>query len=427
MATTIWTVGPGGVLLLNGSKAPLIKGVVYSPTPIGCTYNFEPHGDYFTGGDGAPSYFQWRPWWKRDIADMADAGVNSLRTYSWFMWMPTRENMDHAKRGESSMPRITRDHTAFLDECHSKGISVLIGVGWDPNDFPLKIENLSNGFKEFYIENCRALAKKYGKHPAVLGLVLGNEVDNAATFADAHYRHYLEIMNGCADAARAGFEGNKIILPALHDNPFAYGNEDNDGNAVMRKHFHKDVSKSFTATGINTYRGPEGILPEEYKRFLIEGQKIERPLLITEWGAPFTMRRADDTPTEIVESGYVAAHGTWVGTCWEKFSSSVKFPFLAGGYYFEWTDEWWKAPQLDGGAQRGKHTFNQSRTDPQKAKNPVFPGKYGDEAWFGVMGVTVANHRDPYEYWDKGVNGPVAPDDRYRRGTYEVLRKLFTS
>jgi hypothetical protein len=101
---TVWTVGVGGVLMLNGSKAPLIKGVVYSPTPIGGNYEFEPHGDFYLGGEGAPSYFQWAPWWQPDIDDMANAGVSSIRTYSWFMWMPTAENMTAAKQG--GMPEI---------------------------------------------------------------------------------------------------------------------------------------------------------------------------------------------------------------------------------------------------------------------------------------------------------------------------------
>lgn len=420
METTNWTVGPGGVLLLNGSKAPLIKGVVYSPTPIGGNYEFEPHGDYYTGGPKAPSYHQWWYWWVSDITAMAEAGVNSLRTYSWFMWMPNADNMRLAKQGERSMPPLERDHTPFLDECHSNGISVLMGVGWNPDDFPLKPANLTNGFKEFYIENCRALAKKYGKHPAVLGLVLGNEVDNAATFADDHYGHYLEIMNGCADAARAGFEGNKIILPALHDNPFAYGNEDRDGNIVMRKHVQRDLSKSFTATGINTYRGPNGILPKEYKDFLIDGQKIERPLLITEWGSPHTVR-VDGKPYETPPGPPTGAHGDWVRACWKQFSDSASFPFLAGGYYFEWTDEWWKAPQLPEGRQRGQHNFN-----PDSSRNGAFPGGYNDEAWYGVMGVKVAENRDPYIYWDNNANTPVTPDERYKRGTYHVLQELFT-
>ena len=124
---TVWTIGTGGTLMLNGENAPLIKGVVYSPTPIGGNYEFEPHGDYYLGGDSAPPYFQWAPWWKPDINDMANAGVNSIRTYSWFMWMPTADNFAAAKTG--NMPEIERDHTEFLDYCDSKGITVLIGVG----------------------------------------------------------------------------------------------------------------------------------------------------------------------------------------------------------------------------------------------------------------------------------------------------------
>jgi len=399
---TVWTVGSGGVLFLNGSKAPLIKGVVYSPTPIGGNYDFAPHGDFYLGGERAPSYFRWDPWWKPDIDDMANAGVNSLRTYSWFMWLPTADNMAAAKRG-GRMPEIQRDHTPFLDYCQRKDIFVLIGVGWNPDDFPLKGANLNNGFKEFYIENCRALAKQYGNHPALLGLVLGNEVDNAATFQDDNYTQYLAMMNGCADAAaEAGFAGNKLILPALHDNPFAYGNEEADGTPALRKHLHKDLSKHFTATGINTYRGPQGILPQEYKQFLIDGQKIQRPLLITEWGSPYSMRKNGQGAE--ISGDLVTCHGDWVRACWKQFSDSASFPFLAGGYYFEWTDEWWKAPQLEGGKQRGQHTFN-----PDSARNAAFPGGYNDEAWFGVMGVEVTEGRDPFTYWHAGKNGPVSP------------------
>lgn len=415
---TVWTVGAGGVLMLNGHNAPLIKGVVYSPTPIGCNYDYEPHGDFYLGGAHAPVWFQWAPWWKPDLDAMAIAGVNSIRTYSWFMWMPTAVNLAAAKAG--SMPEIQRDHTEFLDYCHSKGISVLIGVGWNPDDFPLKAANQNNGFKEFYIENCRALAKRYGNHPAVLGLVLGNEVDNAATFNGDNYNHYLAIMNGCADAAaEAGFKGNKIILPAFHDNPFAYGNENADGSPVMRKHVQHDLSKNFTATGINTYRGPNGILPQEYKQFLIEGQKIDRPLLITEWGSPYSMR-VNGQGAEI-SGDLVEQHAKWVRGCWEQFSDTASFPFLAGGYYFEWTDEWWKAPQIDGGAQRGSHMFN-----PESSRNDAFPGKYNDEAWFGVMGTAVSGGRNPLIYWDNAKNSPVAPDQRIPRNTYKVLQELFT-
>lgn len=413
---TTWTVGPAGVLLLNGEKAPLLKGVVYSPTPIGGNYEFEPHGDFYIGGDGAPSYFQWAPWWMPDIDQMASAGVNSIRTYSWFMWMPTPDNLAAAKTG--SMPAIQRDHTKFLDYCQSKGISVLMGVGWNPNDFPLQTANRTNGFKEFYIENCRAIAKNYGNHPAVLGLALGNEVDNAATFDGDNYSLYLAIMNGCADAAAAGFGGKKIILPALHDSPCAYGNESVDASPAMRKHLQADLSKSFSATGINTYRGPNGILPQEYKKFLIDGQKIGRPLLITEWGSPYSMR-TNGQGAEI-SGDLVNVHEKWVRDCWSHFSDSSNFPFLAGGYYFEWTDEWWKAPQLPAGAQRGQHCFNSD-----SAKNAAFPGGYDDEAWFGVMGTAVSNSRDPMSYWDGNANRPMAPDQRLPRNTYNVLRELF--
>jgi hypothetical protein len=431
MESTNWTAGSEGELMLNGNKAPLIKGVVYSPTPIGCNYDFEPHGDFYLGGDGQPSYFQWKPWWQPDIDAMAAAGVNSIRTYSWFMWMPTPANMTLAKEGK--LPASSRDHTRFLDYCHDKGISVLMGVGWRPDDYPLKQENWTNGFLEFYVNNCLSLAKAYGRHPAVLGVVLGNEVDNAATFAgpasrssplapDDYYGRYLLIMNSCADTLQQNFGGTKLILPAFHDNPFAYGDEAKDKTPELQRPVQNDLSKSFTATGINTYRGPNGTLPHQYQKHLINpppvGKNKNRPLLITEWGAPYTMR-VDGKGAEISGS-MVQSHAEWVRGCWKQFSDRSNFPFLAGGYYFEWTDEWWKAPQIGDGDQRGQHNFN-----PNSSANPAFPGGYADEAWFGVMGTAVSNNRDPMTYWDKNKNGPVAPDKRIPRHTYNVLKQLF--
>ena len=73
------------------------------------------------------------------------------------------------------------------------------------------------------------------------------------------------------------------------------------------------------------------------------------------------------------------------------------------------------------GDQLYQHNFNPD----DRSKNPAFPGGYGDEAWFGVMGTAVSNNRDPKIYWDKKKNGPVDPDKRIPRNTYNVLKQLF--
>jgi hypothetical protein len=48
---------------------------------------------------------------------------------------------------------------------------------------------------------------------------------------------------------------------------------------------------------------------------------------------------------------------------------------LAGGFYFEWTDEWWKSGNKD--VHQGNIAFNGH-----------FPGCSNDEAWFGLNSVS---------------------------------------
>jgi hypothetical protein len=52
---------------------------------------------------------------------------------------------------------------------------------------------------------------------------------------------------------------------------------------------------------------------------------------------------------------------------------------VAGGFYFEWTDEWWKADP-DQPAYRGEHVGN-------KPFVSYFPGCGNDAAWFGLNGI----------------------------------------
>jgi hypothetical protein len=50
---------------------------------------------------------------------------------------------------------------------------------------------------------------------------------------------------------------------------------------------------------------------------------------------------------------------------------------VSGGFYFEWTDEWWKA----GAGNNSAHLGN-------VAPNGAFPGCYNDEGWYGLNAIS---------------------------------------
>lgn len=148
-----------------------LKGICYEPFPHGydpstandtcifygsdiAGYNMRPlWGDSFTpvGGHDAGKMFQGR----NDIANLAKLGVNLIRLYDW----DSRNN-----------------HIPFLDYCWQFRIKVLVpvsnynlGAFGTPPNMTASIMGLINSFK-----------KNYDYHPAIYGILIGNEVDQLA-------------------------------------------------------------------------------------------------------------------------------------------------------------------------------------------------------------------------------------------------------
>ncbi len=102
----------GKQLLVNGAPFK-VKGVVYSPVPIGEDPNLAPYGDYFTAPYSAL--------YARDLPMVRALGANTLRLYHW---------------GKSA------DHYDFLDRAFNGGVDPIYviagywineGLNLDPN------------------------------------------------------------------------------------------------------------------------------------------------------------------------------------------------------------------------------------------------------------------------------------------------------
>lgn len=122
-----------------------IRGVCYSPVPIGESVNFAPFGDYFT--------VKYMYMWKRDLALIKQMGANTIRIYGWD-------------------PKA--DHYPFLDECQKVGLKVLVTYY-----LGLATENPVNTADERWSLIGRFVEQLawYGDHPAILMWSFGNELN----------------------------------------------------------------------------------------------------------------------------------------------------------------------------------------------------------------------------------------------------------
>jgi hypothetical protein len=87
-------------LFVNGSRM-VIKGMNYSPVPIGAVPGNPPYGDYFVPADSNV--------WTPDIQSMRAAGVNAIKLYAGNPAL------------NAGQPGSAGNWKAFLDACYNGG------------------------------------------------------------------------------------------------------------------------------------------------------------------------------------------------------------------------------------------------------------------------------------------------------------------
>lgn len=428
-----------GQLYLNGEQFT-VKGVNYSPVPIGASFD---DGDKI--GDVFFDYFT--PVHQTDLQLMRMMGANTIRIYGMFPW--------HPQEG----PEQPRDHTRFLDLAYNNGedpIYVFASYPISSSIFRYKVVDKKPSDGSFYVilptgpngtdqiwvmnenevqqgfywlgqqtaserrESDRqayiALAKKYKDHPAIFGWVIGNELNSPQNRANPEYWEYLNSLAG----ELKKISPYKETMVALID----------DGMITLKlvKEMGVDVS-NIDIWGINSYRGNvhegqnnfgkgEGSIFKQY------ASVSSKPLIISEFGPSSTTRKeiveAQMIPTESNDIEHLNHHcpnGTlvelpdeaalaalYIAGHWEDIVNHQ--PVAAGGIVFEWQDEYWKAGD--------KH-----EQLPSKAVNIDFPGGCWDEASFGIMRVELK--RNSSLEWPF----PFVPDDRVPRAQYDTLKSLW--
>jgi len=135
-----------GSLIVNG-KPFEVRGLAYSPVPVGESVLFAPSGDYFT-----PDYVYL---WARDLPAIAAAGFNTLRIYGW-----------------NNAAGV--DHTLFLDACMQHGLFVILTHFVAPlTGGAVLSAEVQNQTTADFLRSIQAI----GDHPALLLWSFGNELN----------------------------------------------------------------------------------------------------------------------------------------------------------------------------------------------------------------------------------------------------------
>lgn len=359
----------GRYILLNGTKF-FVKGVDYSPTPIGKGVSDPPLLDDSLRDANMPI-------WSRDLPRWRAMGANAIHVYN--VVPPPYD----ARTGPI---------TKFLNAAWNNGnkpVFVVMSI-----HFPgaaLKDRNAAQALGKQYYD----LDKKYGTFPAVMGVAISNEI-LAEEFRND--RAWWDNFNIVAQKAKEGF--------AAGGNPDKLVTTSEVDGFLAAIHYGELYGAKVDVWGVNIYRG------RTFTNMFDEiTQYTKKPVMLTEYGATAAYHPqwknsytyAKDlkglgfcTPTtrdgpltrdvrELPQTGNPKMAGLV-----DYATNNAKLLYdgyknqggvTSGGFYFEWTDEWWKA---DNGADprfRSEHVGS-------LVFNGHFPGCGEDAAWYGLNAIS---------------------------------------
>ncbi len=259
----------GGKFFFVGERKLYLRGVSYGP--------------FAASGHGFP--FPERATLERDLSLMAALGANTLRTFT----VPPRW---------------------LLDRAAEYGLRVLITIPWAEHVCFLDRKDLVAEIRG----TVRAAAEACGRHPALFGFLVGNEIppDIVRWYGPARVRNFLrtlrdEVKNRAPEAlvSYANFPSTEYL----------------------------DVTDFMDFVSFNVYLHREA----DFRRYLSRLQNIaeDKPLVLTEFGVD-SMREGNDGQAELL--AWMVRAGFEAGA--------------AGTFVFSWTDDW-----FTGGSQIADWAF----------------------------------------------------------------------
>ncbi len=340
-----------------------IKGIVYSPVPIDKGVGDPPILDNALRNGNQPI-------WSRDLPKMREMGANAIHVYNV---VPPPYDKDSG----------TIDK--FLNAAWNGGkkpVYVLMSIHFHGDKLydAGAVADLATQYHD--------LCKKYSKYPAIFGVTISNEIGAKKFIEDPTW---WTAFNVIAKAAKQGFadggDPDKIVTTSEADGNIGAVVEGEKNNAAV------------DAWGINIYRG------RGFTDLFGQIRKTtKKPVMMTEYGASTAYHPAwkntydwrngfgqlgqchpdykngpgNTDVKELPDKGDPGMAGlvdyVWNNNRWLASGFTDEGGLVSGGFYFEWSDEWWKA---------GNPTVHQGND----AFNGAFPGCSEDQAWYGLNAV----------------------------------------
>lgn len=298
--------------LIVDNKPYIIKGVVYSPVPIGKNYTHD-----FWSDPIRPHLY--------DARLMKAMGVNTIRVY--------QPGADPAKTKQ------------VINDLYNRfGIRVVIGhwLGfWDTPNYadPLFRENVKRDVLD--------MVKSYKDEKGILCWILGNENNVSFSYGPQTLNLWtteeIEVLKDpyLKRQARARFYYSLVneIAREIHKidpvHPVVLANAELTDIDVASQ-----VTPDVDILGCSLYRG------KAFGSFFREvARRFKKPVIITEFGCDrynaFLNEEDEGIQAEFIDAQWKEIEkntfkGNGVGNC-------------LGGFIFEWTDEWWKFKEEDSG------------------------------------------------------------------------------
>lgn len=357
-------------------KPYIIKGIAYSPTPIGQSPDDGTQEDWMqTDYDGNGRIdAAYDTWVDKNFNNVQDADEKRVGDFELLRQMHcnTIRVYHHASNKELLRDLYDRYGIMVIMGDLLGAYTVGSGAGWYEGTDYEDPEHRKN-----MMESVRNMVEEFKDEPFVLFWMLGNEnnygvANNAKEKPETYYAFANEVA--------------RMIKSIDRDHPVAICN----GDLLFLDKFSK-AAPDIDIYGSNAYRGRHGFGRSFWKNL---EDVLDKPAMITEYGCPSYMKGRSNEHAEEMQADYLKEN-------WKDIEHNLAghrgVGNSIGGILFEWVDEWWKA------YEPGLHDSTRNWSGP-------FPDGWNYEEWLGVVG--------------QG-NGTQSPYLRQLKKAYFVYRELW--